>query len=82
MKQLTKDLFRSLNKAKETTKQRLKLVIMFTITLTTLLGGLYGMFKMIRIRGLEIVIFIFSVLWVWFGIGLIDMFRDLYKIKN
>jgi hypothetical protein len=71
-----KTLFRELlNKSLD----RLKFLILISLTLGCLLGGLWFGVQMLISSGVNILIFLLSCIGVWFGIGMIDMFNDLKK---
>ena len=56
---------------------RLKFLILISLTLGCLLGGLWFGVQMLISSGVHILIFLLSCIGVWFGVGMIDMFNDL-----
>tara|TARA_R100000084_G_C4561028_1_gene104612 strand:- start:213 stop:455 length:243 start_codon:yes stop_codon:yes gene_type:complete len=79
MKQLRKDLAKICKQTLKTNRERAKLLVMFIITLGALAGGLYGCFMALSNAGVQILIFLLCSVWVWFGVGMLDLFRDMYK---
>jgi hypothetical protein len=82
MKNFKKDLIEVIRIAKKSTMERLKLLVMFIITIGALGGGLYGGFVALTNAGGQILMFLLCVVWVWFGVGMLDLFRDMYNYKR
>lgn len=68
-----KILFRKLlNKSLD----RLKFLILISLTLGCLLGGMWFLIQALISSGLDILVFVLSCVSLWFSIGMIDMFND------
>lgn len=79
MKQFKKEFIKAMKESTKNTIERFKLLIIFMIVMITIIGGFYSAFLMLTLSGVEIIKFLFSAMGIWFGFGLIDMFRDMCK---
>ena len=73
MKKDLKNLFKRLIKK---TLSRLKLLFLISITIISLIGGVWFGINAIIGSGIDILIFAWSCVGVWFGVGMIDMFNE------
>ena len=79
MKQFKKDLKKIIKSMFNTTYERLKLLVLLLMTIGSLGGGIYIIGTTIGICGWNILYFLLGCVGVWFGIGMIDMFKDSFK---
>ena len=82
MKEFIKEVRTSIKKLNKTNLERLRLLLLFVVTIGTITLGVYALYYVI-INGLKIVlIFIGGMLSLWFGIGMLDMLRDMVKFNK
>tara|TARA_R100001594_G_scaffold1063_1_gene4463 strand:- start:12074 stop:12322 length:249 start_codon:yes stop_codon:yes gene_type:complete len=82
MTNLKKDIRRSLKHLRKISAERFKLLVIIFVTLGALAGGGYGLYYSLMNGVSMILIFLVSVVWIWFGIGMLDMFRDMVKFNK
>jgi len=79
MTELKKDARDILSRMRKATAERFKLLVMFIVTLASLGGGGYGCYVSLESAGGQIMTFLLCAVWVWFGVAMLDLFRDMYK---
>ena len=82
MRNLKRDIGKSLKYLSKITAQRFKLLVLILVTISSLGGGMYGLYYSVMNGVGVILIFLVSVVWVWFGVGMLDMFRDMVKFNK
>ena len=82
MKEFINEVRTSIKKLNKTNLERLRLLLLFVVTIGTIALGVYALYYVI-INGLKIaLIFIGGMLNLWFGIGMLDMLRDMVKFNK
>lgn len=82
MKEFINEVRTSIKKLNKTNLERLRLLLLFVVTIGTITLGVYALYYVI-INGLKItLIFIGGMLSLWFGIGMLDMLRDMVKFNK
>lgn len=82
MKEFINEVRASIKKLNKTNLERLRLLLLFVVTIGTITLGVYALYYVI-INGLKItLIFIGGMLSLWFGIGMLDMLRDMVKFNK
>ena len=79
MKEFINEVRTSIKKLNKTNLERLRLLLLFVVTLSTISGGVYGLYCVLTMDLIIILIFISSSLSLWFGIGMLDMMRNQFK---
>ena len=79
MKILIKEVATTLKSVLKTNVDRLKLLLLFIAIITLIGSGIYGIFYSLGESGIMICLNLISCIGLWFGIGLIDMVRDMFK---
>ena len=79
MNELKKDLKKLIKIAFKSTYERLKLLVLLIMTIGSLGGGLYVVTTMLEKCGWNIPYFLLGCVGIWFGIGMIDLFRDNFN---
>ena len=82
MKQFIRDLTTSLKGVIKLNIERLKLLVMIAVIITSTGSGIYGIYYSLMNGVYIILIFIVSVIGIWFGVGMLDMFRDMVKFNK
>jgi hypothetical protein len=82
MKNLKRDIGKSLKYLSKITAERFKLLIIILVIISSLAGGGYGLYYSLMNGVSIILIFLVSAVWFWFGIGMLDMFRDMVKFNK
>jgi len=74
-----KELKKMIKIAFKSAYDRLKLLVLLVMTLGSLGGGIYCVAIMLDKCGWNIPLFLLGCVGIWFGIGMIDMFRDTFN---
>ena len=82
MRNSIQDMRKSFKKFNKTNAERFKLFIIILITLSCITTGMYGIIISLMNSGIVILLFIASVIGLWFGIGLLDMLKDMVKFNK
>jgi len=79
MKQVKKDLKKIIKAMFNTTYERLKLLVLLLMTIGSLGSGIYIIAITLEKCSWNIPLFLLGCVGTWFGIGMIDMFKDSFK---
>tara|TARA_R100001594_G_scaffold11802_6_gene26480 strand:- start:170 stop:418 length:249 start_codon:yes stop_codon:yes gene_type:complete len=82
MRDSLQDMRKSFKKFNKTNAERCKLLVIILITLCCITTGTYGIITSLISDGMTILLFIVSVIGLWFGVGLLDMLRDMVKFNK
>ena len=82
MRNSIQDMRKSFKKFNKTNTERFKLFVTILVTLSCITIGTYGIITSLMDSGRVILLFIVSAIGLWFGVGLLDMLRDMVKFNK